>query len=119
LWPALSPEQFAAPNPVLSMQIFGEYMNSSELQSLREPVNGTNITTSILKATTIDNPTYGVRAGQAVEIFYLEIHSSIPTTIVGVNQTRYWTPKLADLAWDISTIAADDLLVRIDEFLSS
>jgi hypothetical protein len=46
LWPALSPEQFAAPNPVLSMQIFGEYMNSSELQSLREPVNGTNITKS-------------------------------------------------------------------------
>jgi hypothetical protein len=119
LWPASSPDQYAAPNPVLSLQIFGEYMNSSELQSLRNPISGTNITTSILKGTTIDNPTYGVRAGQAVEIFYFEIHSSIPTTIVGVNQTRYWTPKLADLAWDISTVAADDLIVRIDEFLAS
>jgi hypothetical protein len=121
-WPVIKAStgeaQFATPTPILSLQIFQEFLDAEELESLRVPVAGTNLTTAVLRATTLDNPAYGVRAGQTVEIFYVEIHSSIPTVLVGADTARLWAPALADLAMDISSVASEALIERIHAFLA-
>ena len=118
VWPVspLTNQSFTL-TPIRSTQMFQEYLDEDSLATMRIPVPGTNLTSTHLKATTVDNPAYGIRAGQLVEILYLEINSNIPSSIFGVNDTRTLTPALVSLAKDISQVGRDTLLERIHLFL--
>ena len=59
--------------PYQSPQLFQEAMNSSTLDELLEGIEGSNMTTAILNGTTIDNPSFGVKAGQHVEILLINL----------------------------------------------
>lgn len=109
---------FASPNPMLSLQIFQESMSLSQLASLRMPIPGTNLTTVVVQATTVDNPAYGTVAGQRVDILYIETHVDIPTMIIGTNATETWTPALIEAAMDIASVGAPVLVQRLNAFLA-
>jgi hypothetical protein len=79
-----------------------------------EPVDGTNLTTALLKATTINNDAYGVLAGQDVEILLIDLNAAIPTVIVGQESASAFTTPLADMAFTIAS--SRDLLDRISSF---
>jgi hypothetical protein len=102
--------------PWRSMRIFAEYLDDASLLAAFEPIEDTNLTTAVYTATTIDNPAFGVKAGQTVEILLLQINSNIPTTIIGLPATTFYTQPLAEMA---STISSSSVLVqRIIDFLS-
>lgn len=122
IWPianASAPASSASTNtPIMSVQIFAEEMTLETLESLRVPVTGTNLTTAVVTATTVDNAAFGTKAGQKVEILYLETHSSVPTQILGVNSTQTWTPVLETLSSDIAVVGSAQLIKTIQAFLA-
>ena len=89
--------------PYPSTQFLEEFLGPDELRSKFEPIEGTNWTTAILKGTTIDNPVYGVQAGQNIEMFYFMINSPIDTVILGTEAIKTQTQPLADLTLQIAT----------------
>jgi hypothetical protein len=94
-WP-----QESVPGP--SLQIFGEYLDYTSLLSLSKPIEGTNLTTAIINATTVDNGAYGVKAGQTVEIMLIDLNAEIPTVIVGQAAVDEYAAPLAAMAVGIS-----------------
>ena len=62
-------------SPYTSPQIFAETLNDDDMLNAVEEIEGSNLTTLRLSGTTIDNPAYGVRAGQTVEILMLNINA--------------------------------------------
>lgn len=48
--------------PCQSQQIFEDFMDESTLDSLIEPIPGSNMTTAIFKGTTIDSPIFNINA---------------------------------------------------------
>jgi hypothetical protein len=106
----------AQPTPWRSMRIFAEYLDDASMLAAFEPIEDTNLTTAVYTATTIDNPAFGIKAGQTVEILLLQINSNIPTAIIGLTATTLLTQPLAEMA---STISSNKVLVqRITNFLS-
>ena len=102
--------------PWRSMRIFAEYLDDALMLNAFEPIEGTNLTTATFTATTIDNPAFGVKAGQTVEILLLQINSYIPTIILGLSATTLYAQPLAEMAF---TISSNEVLVqRITDFLS-
>ena len=63
--------------PYQSPQIFEEFLDSSTLDDLLKPIPDSNMTTAILKGTNINNPIFGVKAGQSVEIFLVNLNDPI------------------------------------------
>lgn len=62
-------------SPYTSPQIFAESLQDEDMLNAVEEIDGSNLTTLRLSGTTIDNPAYGVRAGQTVEILMLNINA--------------------------------------------
>lgn len=61
--------------PYRSPQIFEEDLSDEELVALVEPIEGSNMTTILVKGTTIENPALGTVAGQSVEILILNVNA--------------------------------------------
>lgn len=106
----------AQENPWRSPQIFREYLDDESLLSAFVPIVGTNLTTAIYSVTTTNNPAFGTKAGQKVEILLLQINSNIPTSIFLQSEIEAWTAPLAELTKEIA--ASADLVSRIQEFLA-
>lgn len=104
LWlPSWSVHGPPAPTPVRSYQIFEESLDEELLRSKSQQLSGTNMTYALINATTLDNPVFGVKAGQHVELLLLQINSPIPTTVIGRNTTQEYMAPLADMARDIAS----------------
>jgi len=79
-------------NPQRSNQIFEETMTEDMLKF--SPINGTNLTSATISATTVDNPAYGIVAGQKVKLLWLNINSNIPTFLITAPMINGYTPDL-------------------------
>jgi hypothetical protein len=101
--------------PSRSQQIFSEYLDPAGLDALLEPIADSNMTTALLQGTTIDNPSYNVRAGQRVEMLLLNANANITTYVIGRTAIETYTQPLADMASNIA--ASDELLERVKEFV--
>ena len=49
-------------NPQWSNQIVEESLDEDSAKAMFEPINGTNLTSATISATTVDNPAYGIAA---------------------------------------------------------
>ena len=98
-----------------SPQIFSEFMDSSSLNDLIEPIPGSNMTTAILKGTSIDNPIFGIRAGQQVEILLVILNEPITTYIVTPDLVQLYTDPLASMTKNIAD--NEELASRIKAFV--
>mmetsp|Transcript_28865 Transcript_28865/g.53297 ORF Transcript_28865/g.53297 Transcript_28865/m.53297 type:complete len:632 (+) Transcript_28865:145-2040(+) len=101
--------------PYQSPQIFSEFMDSSILNDLLEPIPGSNMTTAILKGTSIDNPIFGIRAGQQVEILLVILNEPITTYIVTPDLVQLYTDPLASMTKNIAD--NEELASRIKAFV--
>lgn len=96
-------------SPTRSPQVFEDVMTAAQLDALVEPIEGSLMTTAVLKGTTMDNPSYGVKAGQYVEILLINTNADIPTMIATPDVIQDETIPLAEMA---KSIAANQELVR-------
>ena len=101
--------------PYQSPQLFQEAMNSSTLDELLEGIEGSNMTTAILNGTTIDNPSFGVKAGQHVEILLINVNEPITTYVVTPTIIRQFTEPLANMTKSIAE--NEELRRRVEAFL--
>ena len=101
--------------PYRSLRIFAEYMEASDLDALLEPVPDSNMTTALLEGTTVDNPVFGVRAGQKVEILLMNLNTPITTYIVGKQIIEATTEPLAKMTSSVAT--NEVLLERVIDFV--
>ena len=67
-----------------------------------KPVPASNMTTANFRATTIENPAFGVLAGQVVDILLLNLNEEITTYVVGKSIVDQWTQPLADMTKNIA-----------------
>jgi hypothetical protein len=100
--------------PYRSPQIFQEYLSKSGIDSLIEPIKDSNMTTARLNGTTIDNPSFGVYAGQQVEILLLNLNEDITTLVVGKDNVQKYTQPLADMTKHIAS--NQELVERVRNF---
>jgi hypothetical protein len=103
--------------PYRSPQIFQEYLSKSGIDSLIEPIEDSNMTTTRLNGTTIDNPSFGVYAGQQVEILLLNLNEDITTLVVGKDNVRKYTQPLADMTKHIAS--NQELVERVRNFVEN
>ena len=101
--------------PYQSPQLFQEAMNSSTLDELLEGIEGSNMTTAILNGTTIDNPSFGVKAGQHVEILLINVNEPITTYVVTPTIIRQFTEPLANMTKSIAE--NEELRRRVEAFV--
>ena len=85
------------------------------LDGALEEVDGTNFTTAILNGTTIDNPSFSIKAGQEVQVLLININTPIPTLIVGPEFIDTLKQPMGDMVVEIAT--NPDLLARVNAFL--
>jgi hypothetical protein len=95
--------------PFRSPQIFEESLDEAGLDAILEPIPDSNMTTARLSGTTMDNPSFGVRAGQPVEILLLNLNENITTFVIGQQQVDEFTQPLANMT---RNIASNQELVR-------
>ena len=101
--------------PCQSQQIFEEFMNESTLDSLIEPIPGSNMTTAILKGTTIDSPIFNIKAGLAVEILLINLNDPITTYVITPDLIDMYTKPLANMT--VSIAENEELASRIKLFV--
>ena len=101
--------------PMQSAQIFSEFMDEEMLNSALEVVDGTNFTTAILLGTTIDNPSFSVKAGQEVEVLLINTNTPIPTLIAGPEFIDTLKQPMGNMVIEIATNPV--LLARVNAFL--
>ena len=101
--------------PYQSPQTFQEAMNSSSLDELLEGIEGSNMTTAIVNGTTIDNPSFGVRAGQHVEILLINLNEPITTYVLTPTIIQQFTEPLANMTKSIAE--NEELRRRIEAFV--
>ena len=101
--------------PMQSAQIFSEFMDEEMLNSALEVVDGTNFTTAILFGTTIDNPSFSVKAGQEVEVLLINTNTPIPTLIAGPEFIDTLKQPMGNMVIEIATNPV--LLARVNAFL--
>ena len=103
--------------PYRSPQIFEEYLDEAGLEALWESIPDSNMTTALLRGTTLDNPSFGVTKGQPVEILLLNLNEPITTFVVGAQIVRDLTQPLANMT---AHIASSQVLVqRVRDFANS
>jgi len=88
--------------PYRSPQIFEEFLDEDGLNNALKPVPASNMTTANFRATTIENPAFGVLAGQVVDILLLNLNEEITTYVVGKSIVDQWTQPLADMTKNIA-----------------
>lgn len=101
-------------SPTRSPQVFVNTMTSEQLDALLEPIEGSLMTTAVLKGTTMDNPSFGVKAGQNVEILLINTNADIPTMIATPDVIQDETIPLAAMAQNIA--ANQELVQRVRDF---
>eukprot|EP00581_Thalassiosira_minuscula_P017610 CAMPEP_0183716152 /NCGR_PEP_ID=MMETSP0737-20130205/10158_1 /TAXON_ID=385413 /ORGANISM="Thalassiosira miniscula, Strain CCMP1093" /LENGTH=628 /DNA_ID=CAMNT_0025945371 /DNA_START=41 /DNA_END=1924 /DNA_ORIENTATION=+ len=101
--------------PYQSPQVFSDFMDFPTLNSLLEPIPGSNMTTAILNGTTVDNPVFGVRAGQQVEIFLINLNEPITTYVATPGMVQSYTEPLASMTKAIAD--NEELAKRIKAFV--
>lgn len=101
--------------PCQSQQIFEEFMDESTLDSLIKPIPGSNMTTAILKGTTIDSPIFNIKAGQTVEILLINLNDPITTYVITPDLIDMYTKPLADMT--VSIAENEELANRIKLFV--
>ena len=100
--------------PRRSAQFLGETLDSTQLNALIEPIDGSNMTTAVLRGTTIDNPAFGIYEGQKIEILLLNLNTPITTFIAGASIINLTMEPLADMTRAIA--ANKDMLKRVQMF---
>jgi len=100
-----------------SPQIFQEYLDTEGIDALVEPIANSNLTTARLEGTTIDNPSFGVSAGQKVEILLLNLNEDITTLVVGKGKVEEYTQPLADMTKHIAS--NQELVERVRSFVNN
>jgi len=101
--------------PYQSHQIFEEFMDESILDGLIEPIPNSNMTTALLKGTTIDSPIFDIKAGQKVKILLVNLNEPITTYIATPDIVNYFTEPLADMTVHIAE--NEELANRIKLFV--
>ena len=96
-------------NPYRSPQIFGEYLTKEDVADALTPIDGFNHTTAIFKGTTIDNPAFGIKAGQKCEIMMISLNENVTTFVMGLRAIELTAYPLARMVFKLS---ADQELVR-------
>jgi len=71
------------------------------------PINGTNLTSATISATTVDNPAYGIVAGQKVKLLWLNINSNVPTFLITAPMINGYTPDIVQM---VEKIAGSQML---------
>jgi len=102
-------------SPWRSMQIFREYLDEDMLDAQFRQVPGKTLTTATVTGTTLDNPVFGVKAGQKIEILIIRANSPIPSWVVFQSVLEQQKVPLAELARDIA--GSKELLARVTSFL--
>jgi hypothetical protein len=103
--------------PYRSPQIFAEYMDEGTLDATLSTIPNSNMTTSLLVGTTINNPAFGIRPGLVVEILLLNLNIDIPTTLVGSQAIKKYTEPLVNMT---SHVASNEVLLqRVRDFVAS
>lgn len=103
--------------PWRSPQIFADRMDDGKLRAAFEPIAGTTLTTAVYTVTTIDNPAFGVKAGQQVEIMMLQINTEVEVNFLFRTYLDRDQAALAELARTIA--GSDELVSRIQNFLTT
>jgi hypothetical protein len=88
--------------PFRSPQIFADYLDKDIINSQLLTIPGSNMTTATISTTTIDNPAYGVLAGQPVDILLLNLNAIMTTMVVGKTAIKEHTKGLADMTTHIA-----------------
>lgn len=107
--------------PWQSMQIFKEYMDDKTLLKGLTIINSEsnhigNVSSGVFNCTTVNNPAFGVKGGQKVQLMMIRLNSAIPTNVFSLKQLDTWTKPLANMAYDLAT---DELLAkRIKQFVN-
>ena len=101
--------------PCQSQQIFKEFMDESTLDSLIEPIPGSNMTTAILKGTTIDSPIFNIKAGFPVEILLINLNDPITTYVITPDLIDMYSKPLANMT--VSIAENEELASRIKLFV--
>mmetsp|Transcript_17738 Transcript_17738/g.37073 ORF Transcript_17738/g.37073 Transcript_17738/m.37073 type:complete len:211 (+) Transcript_17738:2519-3151(+) len=119
--------------PYRSPQIFENYLDQEGLNNTLVPIPNSNMTTATLHGntvtssnqhkhkhkpialTTVDNPAFGVVAGQRVAILLLNLNANITTYVIGKTAVDEWTQPLADMTNHVAF--NDDLLERVRTFV--
>ena len=78
-------------------------------------IPNSNMTTAVLKGTTIDNPSFGVSAGQSVDILLLNLNADITAFVVGKTVVDELTQPLADMTTHVAF--NEELLERVINFI--
>lgn len=102
-------------SPYQSHQIFEDFMDESILDDLIESIPGSNMTTALLKGTTIDNPVFGIKVGQKVDILLVNVNEPITTYVATPDIVDYFTQPLADMTIHIAD--NEELANRIKLFV--
>jgi len=103
IWPAgVGSDTTPQYNPQRSNQIFKETMTEDMLKPLFSPINGTNLTSATISATTVDNPAYGIAAGQKVKLLWLNINSNVPTFLITAPMINGYTPDIVGMVENIA-----------------
>lgn len=85
------------------------------LDDLIEPITGSNMTTAILKGTTLQNSILGIEAGQNVEILLINTNVPITTYILTPDVVQQYTEPLASMTTHIAD--NEELASRIKAFV--
>jgi len=101
--------------PCQSQQIFKEFMDESTLDSLIEPIPGSNMTTALLKGTTIDSPIFNIKSGSSVDILLINLNDPITTYVITPDLIDMYTKPLANMT--VSIAENEELANRIKLFV--
>jgi hypothetical protein len=121
IWGPLQNGQLTTIGPYQSTQICEEYMDDELLNSALTPVSditypNRNLTTGILNCTTVENKSFGVKAGQNIQIFLARINSRIPTAIISPSDVEKYKIPLAKMTQYIAN--EPELINRLKSFVS-
>ena len=103
-------------SPYRSPQIFSDYLDGNILNDKVVPIDGSNMTTATFSTTTVDNPAFGVLAGQPVEVLLLNLNAIMATNVIGITAIDYNTPGLVDMTNHIAF--NEELLDRVRVFVA-
>lgn len=104
----------ALPLPFRSPQIFQESMDFETLDSLMQPIEGTTFTTAQINVTTVDNPAFGIKAGQEVQLLWINLNSPVTTFIVGKTIIEETTEPVGQMVYDIAS--NEELTRQVKDF---
>ena len=93
-------------NPQWSNQIVEESLDEDSAKAMFEPINGTNLTSATISATTVDNPAYGIAAKQKVSILWLNMNSNVLTFLITSPMINGYTPDIVSMVEAIAGSSA-------------